>query len=439
MGRRKCVLILLDGLGDRSYASLGHRTPLQAAHTPHLDRLAREGACGLFHAARLGLPLPSEDAHFALFGFGLEEFPGRGLLEALGAGIVVARDEVAILMHLASVRPTAEGLVLVEGELKSNAAEGDALFAAVNDFEAEGLRFRLVRTHRLFGILVVSGGASPFHTDTDPLVAGRLLIEPLPLRDVAENPAALRTVRALKTYMLHTRKVLADHPVNQARVQRGEPAAHILVTQRPGRWKNTPSFRERYGMRGLMIASGIVLPGLARYLGIDHHRVADTEHADQDLAQRITLAREHLDAYDFIHVHTKVPDVAAHTKDPANKVRAIEACDRGIGAAIGPLLEDPDVLVVVTADHSTPSGGSMIHSGEPVPLLFHGTGARRDAVQTFDEIAAAGGALSLVRGRELIHLILDQLDRAKLNGLMDMPVDQPFWPGDYRPFAPDEP
>lgn len=54
--------------------------------------------------------------------------------------------------------------------------------------------------------------------------------------------------------------------------------------------------------------------------------------------------------------------------------------DDGIGQAIGPLLEDPDLLIVVTADHSTPSAGQLIHSGEPVPLLFHGEGVRRDSV-----------------------------------------------------------
>ena len=75
MCRRKCVIILLDGLGDRSDPSLEHRTPLQVAQTPNLDRLAGAGACGLFHATHLGQALPSENAHFALFGYSRDEFP----------------------------------------------------------------------------------------------------------------------------------------------------------------------------------------------------------------------------------------------------------------------------------------------------------------------------------------------------------------------------
>lgn len=436
---RKCVIILLDGLGDRSYAMLDHRTPLQAAKTPNLDRLAANGACGLFHATFLGQPLPSEDAHFALFGYNLDEFPGRGALEAIGAGIELAASDVAILAHLASVRSTDEGLVLVEGELKTNQQEADDLFSAVKQFEVDGFTFKLIRTHRLFGIIVMRGGASPFITDTDPLVAGRLLIEPQPLRSHQDDVATRRTARAVKAYHQFCRKVLPDHPANDARKKRGEPVANALVIQRPGRLKPVPTFRHRYGLRGLMIASGIILPGLAKYLGMDCRKVKDTDQPDTDLAERITLAKEMLNDYDLIHVHTKVPDVAAHTKEPLNKVQAIEACDRGIGAAIAPLENDPDVVLVVTADHSTPSGGAMIHLGEPVPILFQGIGVRRDEVNRFDEIAVAGGALSMVRGRELLHLILNHLDRAKLNGLMDTPEDQPYWPGDIQPYVDEEP
>jgi 2,3-bisphosphoglycerate-independent phosphoglycerate mutase len=107
----------------------------------------------------------------------------------------------------------------------------------------------------------------------------------------------------------------------------------------------------------------------------------------------------------------------------------LETLDRGIGNALKPLLAEPDLLMVVAADHSTPSAGPLIHSGEPIPLIFHGPGIRRDMIMQYDEISAAGGALGFVRGKELMYLILNHLDRAKLHGLMDTPVDQPYWPG----------
>jgi 2,3-bisphosphoglycerate-independent phosphoglycerate mutase len=146
------------------------------------------------------------------------------------------------------------------------------------------------------------------------------------------------------------------------------------------------------------------------------------------------LAQQALGRYDFVHVHTKAPDEAAHTKDPLAKKRVLESLDRGLGQAIAPLLADPEVLIIATADHATPSTGPLIHSGESVPLTFCGPGVRRDRVQAFDEINAAGGALGPVRGRELMYLILNHLDRAKLQGLMDSPVDRPYWPALSEPF-----
>ena len=96
-------------------------------------------------------------------------------------------------------------------------------------------------------------------------------------------------------------------------------------------------------------------------------------------------------------------------------------------------MAQPELLIVVAADHSTPSSGPLVHSGEPVPIIMHGSGIRRDRVEHYDEISAAGGALGFVRGKELMYLILNHLDRAKLQGIMDTPADQPYWPGRYDP------
>ncbi len=167
---------------------------------------------------------------------------------------------------------------------------------------------------------------------------------------------------------------------------------------------------------------------------MDTKKVADTEDPEKDIADRLTTAYESLNDYDFVHVHTKAPDEAAHTKDPDAKKSVIESLDRGNGRAIGPLMDDPEVLLIVTADHSTPSSGPLIHSGESVPLMFYGQGVRRDGVRRFKEVDVAAGALGRVRGKELMYLILNHLDRAKLQGVMDTPVDQPYWPGNYEPF-----
>ena len=93
----RCILLILDGLGDRGHAALDGQTPLQAASTSNLDRLAALGMTGLYHAWLQGMALPSEIAHFLLFGYDLSEFPGRGYIEALGLNIPLEEQEVALL------------------------------------------------------------------------------------------------------------------------------------------------------------------------------------------------------------------------------------------------------------------------------------------------------------------------------------------------------
>ncbi len=429
-------MILLDGIGDRSYPELGHRTPLQVARTPVLDQLARDGANGLYHAAYLGQALPSENAHFAIFGYDMDSFPGRGALEALGAGIPLSSGEVALLAHFVSVSQAADGVTLVmkEGAPQVSDQEIGDLLRAVEDFSVNGIKVRLNHTGGIRCILTLAGKIAPFVTDSDPIIKGRPLAAVRVWKDFAADPVALNTAHALNMYLEWVYHKLETYPGNAKRREAGIAPVNCLVTQRAGRLKTVASFSEKYGMKGLSIASGIVYHGLAGYLGMEVRKVADTARPGNDLAQRLKTARKLLTHYDFIHVHTKGPDQAAHTKNPASKIKVIEALDKGIGTVLKELMSEPELLIVIASDHSTPSDGPLIHSGEAVPLIFHGPGVRRDDVRHYDEISAAGGALGCVRGKELMYLILNHLDRAKLQGLMDTPVDQPYWPGRYEPF-----
>ena len=430
----KCILILLDGLGDRAYADLGEQTPLQAARTPFLDRLAAMGASGLYHAARQGEALPSENAHFAIFGYEPECFPGRGPLEALGAGIDLRMDEVAVLAHFATLRQAAGVLILQKDNPVVAAEEAQQLAALASGFRQGPIDIDFIRTHKAHGIVRLRGACAPFFTDTHPFSEGRPLSEPKPLAGYSADASTIASTAALKAYLLHLYQILLDHPLNRQRRQKGQDTVDGLVTQRAGRLKTVTPFAQRYGLRGLSMASGLVYHGLSQFLGLDAVKVEDTADPGADLARRVSQARDALPGYDFIHVHTKAPDEAAHLKDPARKKRVIESLDAGLAQALPPLLQDPEVLLVITADHATPSAGPLIHSGETVPLLFVGPGVRRDSVEQFHEIAAAHGALGPVRGTELILMILNQLDRAKLRGLMDTPEDQPYWPGRYDAF-----
>jgi 2,3-bisphosphoglycerate-independent phosphoglycerate mutase len=431
----KIILVLLDGLGDRACKSLDHRTPLQAAFKPNLDRIASLGSTGLFHAASPGQCLPSETAHYLIFGYEMREFPGRGLLEAVGYHVPFEETDVLSLAHLSYVEWEGAVPILTRGrdEIKGDRAELRRLYSCITPYESDGVRLLLHQTRFNDGVLVMSGEVSPFVSDLDPMITGRPVAEIHPLEGNPEPEKAARTARVLNKYLSHCHRVLKDHDVNRMRKGRGLAPANFLATQRCGRRIRHGSFRERWDLDAMFVASNAIYEGLAHELGMDFLRVKDGEDPGNDLRERIEIALT--DRYhDFVHVHTKVPDEAAHEGDPVKKLKVIESLDRGLDRLVKSLEAREDLLVAITADHSTASVSGLIHSGEPVPLAIVGPGVRRDHVSAFDEVSAATGCLGFLRGREPLLMLLNYADRSSLLGHHLSPTAKPYVPRKYKSF-----
>jgi 2,3-bisphosphoglycerate-independent phosphoglycerate mutase len=431
----KTILVLLDGLGDRSYKILGDRTPLQAAPTPNLDRLARLGGNGLFHASLPGQCLPSEIAHYLLFGYDLEGFPGRGLLEAIGEGIVFDDADVLCLAHLAGITWQDDAPVLALGrkDVIAGVPETEPLYKCIGPYKGHGISIGLKQIAHNDAVLVLRGEASPHVSDATPFVRGRAMAKICPLAGNPEPRKAERTAKALNAYLSKAHGTLCRHEINTVREENHLLPVNFLATHRCGRRIPQEPFHLRWGMKGMLVASQSLYQGLAHELGFTFVRAKDTDEPDEDLRQRIRLALSD-EAHDFIHIHTKVPDEAAHTGDPKRKEGAISALDRGLDELVRAVETRDDLLVLVTADHSTPSAGPLIHSGEPVPVMLVGPTVRRDAVEAFDEISAAKGCLGLLRGRELMLAILNHADRASLLSNHLGPHPRPYVPQVYGPF-----
>jgi 2,3-bisphosphoglycerate-independent phosphoglycerate mutase len=428
----RCILLILDGLGDRGHAAFGGQTPLEMADTPNLDRLAALGMTGLYHPGLLGTALPSEMAHFSLFGYDLEDFPGRGYLEALGENLPLSDTAVALLGRIFAVRPQRGLLILQEENPKADEAACLALQEAIRSFHHDGVDISFIPTGGIRGIVLAQGDVSATITDSNPIYEGRPLMEVLPWEGYESDAKAKNTAQALNHYLKWTYRHLSAHPRNRERKRAGLAPLNAVGLQRAGQKKPVSLFADKWGFKPLAVAAGGLYQGLSRHLGMEARPVKDTDNPAADLLVRLKLAHK-ARRHDFVYVHTKAPDEAAHTKDPLIKKAVIEALDRALAFALKEIIPDPDTLLVITADHATNSAGAMIHSGEAVPLLMVGSYTWRDRVTRFDEVSCAQGSLGLVRGKELMHLILNFLDRGKLVGLRDSPRDQPYFPGTFTP------
>jgi len=428
----KIILVLLDGLGDRSYDALNFRTPLESARTPNMDRLAILGSNGLFHASSPGECLPSEMAHFLIFGYDRKDFPGRGLLEAVGENVPFKDNDVLALAHFSGVRSDEHGFVLEHGrdDIPGSKEDFHGLFCAVDSYEYENICFKLHQTRRNDGIIVISGDVSPYISDSDPITCGMKIGRILPLIDSPEPVRATQTAEALNRYLSYCHRQLIGNDSLRKKCKN----ANILVTQRCGRRVALEPFENIWGLKPMMIASPTVYKGLAHELGFDFVHVNDSENSGQDLKERIQLALDDTD-HDFFHVHTKVPDEVSHKGTPGLKKQALEDLDEGMGILVDQIEKRKDIMVIVTGDHSTPSDSTLIHSGETVPVLIAGQNIRRDHVKKFDEIQAASGCLGQLRGREMLLMALNFADRSVLATHQLGDTVKAFILDDYPPFT----
>jgi len=398
------VVFLLDGLADRAHEVLGGRTGNEAASTPNLDDLTAGGSTGLLYAVGPGRAPSSEVAHWSLLGYRPDEFPGRAVFEALGRGQEASAEHVFAYAALRPAERREDGWWLTgRPDAGRDAEDAERLVERCDGIEVDGLTFSLEHVWRGEAILRISGGADERVTDTDAFFKDRHpVLRPLPL-----VPEAERTARACEAW---TREVM--------RRLEGE-RFNVITLKWFGRPRSVPSFLQRHGVTGAFAADSAFLRGLGTALGLEPVDAPETDDPVADLRRRVELARERLDAGDtFVFCHQKTTDAAGHTKDPRIKQETIEQLD---AALIG--LPVDRAIVCITGDHATPASPSVIHSGDPVPLLVAGPGVRADGVKRFGELDFAAGILGQLRGADLMPVLLNAADRPLFLGSRPTPFD----------------
>lgn len=435
------LLIILDGLADRPQAALRGKTPLEAAHTPHLDRLAELGTNGLLVPLAPGVPLESETSHFILFGYPLEKFPGRTAFEAIGRGFAIPSGTVVLLASFATTTIVAgqvrRDAILWEEKRPRDQQDCQELSASIAAYETQGIRFSLQSCGRCEAILTLSGNPSRYLSDVDPFSNGAMVARALPLEEDPDQENAERTATALNAYLQWAHHRLQTHPLNQQRPQVGLPPINFLLTKWAAVRPEVPPFHEQNGLRAASVENYPLYIGIARVCGMAPVSVPPHASVALDFHEKL-LAAENLfrQSYEFVHVHAKGPDMAAHQKDPLGKRDAIAAIDGELGPLVAQVESGADLLVVVTGDHATPSSGPLIHSGEAVPLLIAGgPNVLADEVTEFHERVAIRGGLGRVYGTDLMPILLNLTDRVRLHGVRHQRQTRPYWQWRPEPFT----
>jgi 2,3-bisphosphoglycerate-independent phosphoglycerate mutase len=400
----KGLLLIIDGLGDLPIPELGGLTPLEAAATPVLDRMASCGQYGLIDPIGPGVMPNTHSGAGMLLGM----MPGqagklkRGPVEAAGRGLSLKPNDVAFRANFVALEPVAGELQVVDrraGRIREGTGDLAVALRKIDLGPDVQVGFWPTEQHR--GVLVLSGeGLDAAVSDTDPgdHSDSRRLRE-----SRAKNPGAERTAALINQLSREAHRVLSAHPLNRKRREAGLLPANGIVVRGAGHPLVLDNLVGQRDLKASVVSGCNTVQGLGRLLGF---RVIEdprfTADVDTDLSAKIATALDELAHSALVFVHIKAPDIFAHDRDPLGKRDFISAIDQ----ALAPLLE-ARVGIAVAADHTTNSNTGR-HTPDPVPALmyFPESVTIRDAPIKFGEVSCRRGSLtSLDSHRFLIEFL----------------------------------
>jgi 2,3-bisphosphoglycerate-independent phosphoglycerate mutase len=409
----KAGYILLDGCGDRPDPTLNYTTPLEAAYTPNLDAIARSSRLGSVVTVGKGISPESDIAVFNMLGYSFAAgYPGRGVIEAVGAGLKFKKGDLALRANFASAsgrkivdRRAGRNLTQEEAELLSEELSGIRLTDA--EFE-----FRATVSYRAVLVIRAKEPLSASLSNTDPAYArvggfgaaratkpGEQIMKCAPEDD---SPSASRAAWLVNEFTDKSLKVLGRSGVNASRVAEGKlPANCVLLRDAGDHLPMVAPFEEKYGMKGTALVELPAEVGIAKLLGMKMVTVRDRN----DMKEKATLFRRELREGRLVYVHIKGPDEFGHDGDAVGKMRCIESLDRDFFSGVAKVAAS--ARIGVSCDHATPCALKM-HSDDPVPLSIS-SGGKPDRMR-FNERNARKGSLGLMKGRDVLGRVLSAED-----------------------------
>lgn len=413
----KLVYVLLDGVGDLPHPSLNHLTPLEAAYTPNMDSLARNGVMGMVYSVGKGIAPESDIAVFSMLGYKFkhEDYVGRGVIEAIGSGIDFKDGDLALRGNFATI-DTKLNIIDRRAGRSIEKHESETLSKAVQEnVKLSNGSFDLVPTigHRV--VLSIRSDQSQLSADisnTDPAYARVKgmgvatstgakfkLAECKPLSKESSSKLSAKLVNEFTKKSL---KILKEHQINKIRKNAGKIAINcIILRDASNRMPRLEPIRKLHGLTFSCIVDMPVERGIAKVAGMQEFDAGNVN----DYEQKARVAANCLQQFDAVYVHIKGPDEFGHDGDAKGKKKSIEDIDRRFFGTLLNSISVDNVAITVSGDHSTPCVKKG-HSDDPVPLLVSGKMVKHDNSERFTEIYAPKGALGSLNGYEVLRKIL---------------------------------
>ena len=410
----KIVYVLLDGVGDLPHPDLDGKTPLEAAATPNMDTLAKNGVMGQVISVGKGIAPESDIAVFNMLGYRFQhsDYAGRGVIEAIGIGIDFKDGDLALRGNFATLDN--EGQII--DRRAGRKIERDDAEKISKEIE-NGVKFSNPEAsvvvaptigHRIIVRLRDSKQLSSEITNTDPAytrvdgmgiakaVSDFMRIEKcIPMEQTGDASNAAKLVNEFTEQSL---EIMKNSDVNKQRAQKNKKLLNsILLRDAGNKYPTVKPINEMYTMNFSCIVDMPVEVGISNILKMKTFNAGGLT----DYEEKAKVAAQAMNTENAIYVHLKGPDEFGHDGDAIGKMKNIEEIDKRF---FGTLLDNIDVsktAVMISADHSTPCINKG-HSDDPVPLLISGNMIENDNSQRFTEKEGKNGTIGLIDGADVV-------------------------------------
>ncbi|MCX8188111.1 MAG: alkaline phosphatase family protein [Nitrososphaeria archaeon] len=414
----RILYVILDGAADKPIPQLNYITTLEAAYTPNLDYFARKSIGGLVYTVGKGIAPESDVAVYSMLGYKVKEgYIGRGVVEALGAGLEFEDGNLALRGNFATVNDNMTivdrrvGRTLTSDEAKSLAEKINEKIKLFD--KRKSVIVKATVGHRCVVVFRAEDTRlSDNITNTDPaylkmhgmgvaVTSGKEMkvskCEPLDRTIESKVSAELVNEFTEKVY-----NILKDEEINRKRRAEGKLEANMILLRDAGcTLPKLVPLEEKFGLKTAIVADMPVEIGIAKTLKADVFTIS-TPFAFKEKAERIT---ELLKEYGLVYAHLKGPDEPAHDGNYIAKKKIIEEIDKEFFGVLKETLNLKETLLIVSSDHTT-AVTLKAHTDDPVPFIISSEVVEKDMICRFTEKECAKGRFGVLEeGNLLLPLV----------------------------------
>ena len=414
------IYVLLDGVGDLPHPDLEGKTPLEAANTPSLDKIAKNGSIGQVISVGKGIAPESDIAVFNMLGYKFlhSDYVGRGVIEAIGVGIDFKDGDLALRGNFSTLND--EGTIIdrragrhIEREDVKEIAkeiENKINFSYTNSsvVVAPTIGHRVTVRIRTDGINLSSEitNTDPAYARVDGMGVAKAVGDFMRIEKcfpLEESESSKITANLVNEFTEQSLQIMKESPINQKRGEANKKKLSCILLRDAGnKYPDVTPINEKYSMKFSCIVDMPVELGISDVLKMKAFEAGGLT----DYEEKARVAAKAMETQNAIYVHLKGPDEFGHDGDAIGKTKNIEEIDRRFFKTLLENIDSSKVTILISADHSTPCINKG-HSDDPVPVLVSGDFLKKDGTTRMTEEQAKKGSIGLLQGAEVITTALN--------------------------------